>query len=217
MPHDEAINHDDRVNKRYSVIVFDLGNTLIRFDHNISAKKISNLFRLESKKIYDIFFDSVFTRAFEKGEISPQEFYRRTTDFFGIKISFNDFASIWNDIFWEDEETCAIARRLKNKYKLFLLSNVNRLHFEYIEKKFDIIKVFDEVILSFLVGAMKPDRRIFEDVIKRAKCDRSQILYIDDREDLIKEALFLGIDSIRFEGADRLAAAMSQKGIILDK
>jgi len=203
------------VDNSYSIIVFDLGNTLIRFDHNISAKKIANLCRLDSKKIYDAFFDSGLTRAFEKGAISPREFYRQATALLGVKLPFKDFVDIWNDIFWEDEEACELARELKKSYRLFLLSNVNRLHFEHIQKKFDIIKIFDEVILSFLVGAIKPDRAIFEDVIRRAGGDRKKILYIDDREDLIKEAQSMGIDSIRFEGADKLKEALIEKGVAL--
>lgn len=202
---------------RYSTIVFDLGNTLIRFDHNISAKRIANLFRLDSNRIYDIFFDSEITRAFEKGEISPKEFHVRATNLLGIKLPYKDFVSIWDDIFWEDEASCALARRLKADYKLFLISNLNRLHFEYIQKKFDIIKLFDEVILSFLVGAIKPDKVIFDDMVRRAGGDRAGILYIDDREDLIKEALALGIDSIRYEGADKLIEVMKERGVIKEE
>ena len=200
--------------KHYSVIIFDLGNTLIRFDHNISARKIANLFHIDSKKIYDSFFDSEITRDFEKGLISPKEFHRRAAKLLGVTMPFKDFATIWNDIFWEDKESCDLARQLKKNYKLFLLSNVNRLHFEYIEKKFDIIKIFDEVILSYLVGAQKPDKLIFDDVVRRAGGDRAGLLYIDDREDLIKEALSMGIDSIRFEGADKLKKVMAEKGVI---
>lgn len=202
------------MNNRYSVIVFDLGNTLIRFDHNISARKIANLFHIDSKKIYDAFFDSPLTRAFEKGEISPAEFHKRASSLLGVTMPFKDFVNIWNDIFWEDKESCDLARKLKKNYKLFLVSNVNRLHFEYIEKKFDIIKIFDEIILSYLVGAQKPDRLIFEDVIRRAGGDRTKLLYVDDREDLIKEAISLGIDSIRYEGAEKLKASFTDKGIL---
>lgn len=200
--------------QQYKVIVFDLGNTLIRFDHNISARKIANLFRLDTKKIYDAFFDSEITRAFEKGLVSPREFHRMAADLLGVKLPYKDFIAIWNDIFWADEEMCGLARQLKKSYKLFLLSNVNRLHFEHIRRKFDIIKIFDEIIVSFMVGAIKPDRRIFEDVVKRAGGDRAGILYIDDREDLIREAKALGIDSIRFEGIDRLKKALAEKGVI---
>ncbi|MFA5146285.1 MAG: HAD family hydrolase [Candidatus Omnitrophota bacterium] len=202
------------MDKEYGTIVFDLGNTLIRFDHNISAGKIANLCRRESKKIYDTFFDSGMTRAFEKGEISPREFYERARSALGFHLPYKDFVAIWNDIFWEDEGCCKLARRLKENHRLFLLSNINRLHFEYINKKFDIIKIFDEVILSFLVGAIKPDKAIFDDVIRRAGGDRSSLLYIDDREDLIKEARILGIDSIRYEGADKLSASLAEKGLL---
>ena len=199
---------------RYTTIVFDLGNTLIRFDHNIAARKLANLFNLDSKKIYDAFFDSEITRAFEKGLISPREFHKRAEKLLGLKLSYKDFVPIWNDIFWEDEEACAIARQLKGRYKLFLLSNVNRLHFEHIQKKFAIIKIFDEIILSFMVGAIKPDKRIFDDVVRRAGGDKKAILYIDDREDLIKEAMALGIDSVRFENAQHLAGTLRAKSVL---
>jgi len=200
--------------KRYKVIVFDLGNTLVRFDHNISARKIANLCHLDSKKIYDTFFDSGLTRAFEKGEISPREFYRRASELLGVKVPYRDFVAIWNDVFWEDEGSCRIARELKGRYKLFLLSNVNRLHFEYIHKKFDIIDIFDNVILSYIVGAVKPEALIFEDVIRKAGCGKDDILYIDDREDLIIEARKLGIDSVRYEGADKLREELARRGIL---
>jgi putative hydrolase of the HAD superfamily len=133
----------------------------------------------------------------------------------GIKLSYQDFTAIWNDIFWEDAEACGLARRLKEDHRLFLVSNVNRLHFEYIEKKFsDVIGLFDEIIVSYIVGAIKPEKAIYDDVIRRAGGDRSGLLYIDDREDLITEARALGIDSIRFEGAPRLEEALAEKGII---
>lgn len=203
--------------KKYSVIIFDLGNTLIRFDHRICAEKVANLFSLDQEKVRALFFDSDVTRLFEKGLVSAKEFYERVTGLLGIKIPYKDFVSIWNDIFWEDKDACDIARKLKEDYRLFLLSNVNRLHYEYIEKKFDIIKIFDEVILSFAVGAMKPEALIFEDAVRRAGGDKSAVLYIDDREDLIKEANEFGIESIRFEGADKLKEALKERGVFYGK
>lgn len=208
-----VLESQNKVDKHYSTIVFDLGNTLIRVDHSISARKIANLFHLDSKKIYDTFFDSCLTRDFERGLISPKEFHKRAESLLGIRLPFKDFAAIWNDIFCEDEAACKLARELKKYYRLFLLSNVNRLHFEYIRKNFDIIKIFDEVIVSYMVGAIKPDKIIFDYVIRRAGGDKSKILYIDDREDLIKEATVLGIPSIRYEGAEKLAEAMAALGI----
>ena len=200
--------------KRYSVIIFDLGNTLIKFDHSISAKKFANLFHLDTEEVRRLFFDSKLTQAFERGQISPKEFHAKITGHLGVAIPFKDFVSIWNDIFWPDEGSCALARRLKKDYKLFLLSNISRLHYEYIEKKFDILKIFDEIIVSFAVGAIKPEKIIFEDAVRRAGGDRSAVIYIDDREDLIKEAGKFGIESIKYENADKLEADLKEKGVI---
>jgi len=200
--------------KRYSVIIFDLGNTLIRFDHNISAKKFANLFHLDSEEVCRLFFDSELTRAFERGQISSNDFYAKITKHMGVKIPFKDFVSIWNDIFWLDEGSCAIARRLKKNYKLFLLSNIGRLHYEYIVKKFDILKIFDEIILSFAVGAIKPEKIIFEDAVRRAGGDKAAVLYIDDREDLIKEAALFGIESIKYENSEKLERDLKEKGVV---
>lgn len=199
--------------KRYKVVIFDLGNTLIRFDHNISAKKFANLFHLDSEEVRKLFFDSRLTQAFERGQISSKDFHAGITKHLGVKIPFRDFVSIWNDIFWIDEGSCAIARRLKKNYKLFLLSNISRLHYEYVAQKFDILKIFDEIITSFAVGAIKPEKRIFEDAVRRAGGDKSAVLYIDDREDLIKEAALFGIESIKYEGADKLDRDLKARGV----
>ena len=48
---------------------------------------------------------------------------------------------------------------------------------------------------------------------KLAGNDRKKLLYIDDREDLIKEAKSLGIDSIAYKGAARLETELKKKGI----
>ena len=214
---DDEMHADEasQVNDKYRTIVFDLGNTVIRFDHAISARKIATLFNIDSKKIYDTFFDSEITRAFDRGRISPRQFHAEASKALGVRLPYKDFTKIWSDIFWEDEDAAALVRELKSSgYRLFLLSNINRLHFEYIEEKFDIIKAFDELILSYMIGAIKPEPAIYEDVIKRAGGDKSKILYIDDREDLVKEALRLGIDSIRFEGAENLKVAMKKRGVL---
>lgn len=200
--------------KKYGYIVFDLGNTLIRFDHTISAKKLAGLFRLDPKKIYDLFFDSPLTRDFETGRIPPKVFHERAQGLLGVTMPYKDFVAIWNDIFWEDADMCALARQLKRSYKIFLLSNINRLHFEHIRNKFDIIGIFDELILSFAVGAIKPDRLIYDDVVRRASGARDELLYIDDREDLVTAAAGMGIDSIRFKDCGNLKETMRGKGIL---
>lgn len=202
--------------RRYNTIVFDLGNTLIRFDHNIAVDKLKKRFGIDPKVTYQLFFDSPLTHLFEKGLISTEEFYKEALKLLGIDIPYGEFIPLWNDIFWEDAESCEIAKKLKSNYRLFLLSNVNRSHFEHIQSKFSIIKIFDKLILSFVEGAMKPEKAIYDKVIELAGGDPSGVLYIDDREDLVKEAKGLGIDSIRYETAGKLKKELLARGVVKD-
>lgn len=202
------------MSKKYSTIVFDLGNTLIRFDHNIAVKRLQAKYNIDPKKTYDMFFDSEITHLFETGKISPVDFHRKAAKLIGIDVPYEEFAEIWCNIFWLDEGSCALARQLKAGYKLFVLSNVNKMHFEHVRSKFDIFDIFDELILSYQVGAMKPDKRIYDEVVARSGGDASKLVYIDDREDLIQASTALGIDSIRYENAAKLASALKVRGIM---
>jgi putative hydrolase of the HAD superfamily len=200
--------------KRYKLIIFDLGNTIIRFDHHIASRKIASAYGKDETVLYEALFDSELTRSFDRGDLSPHGFHSKLMARLGIEMPFDEFACVWSDIFWEDEDACRLVRRLKPGNKLCLLSNVNKLHFEFIKKKFDIIKIFDHVIVSYLVGAMKPDRKIFEHAAKVGGAQFSEILYIDDREDLVKEATALGIESHRFEGAAALESWLLKKKVL---
>ncbi len=200
--------------KRYEVILFDLGNTIIRFDHNISARKIANLCGVSHKFIYETFFDSEITRLFDAGMISPKEFYLRVSGHLGIALPYRDFVDIWNDIFWEDQDAIGLARELEGEYRLFLMSNINKLHFEYIIERFKSLEIFSEIILSYIVGALKPDMRIYEHARGLAGVDFSKLFYIDDRDDLVREAQALGIDSVRFENAGKLRELLIEKKIL---
>lgn len=203
--------------KNYKAILFDLGNTIIRFDHHISAKKIADLSSKTETEIYHFFFDSETTRLFDAGKLSPEEFYATVAKALNLEVRFEDFASIWSNIFWLDEGSYAIAKKLKERYKLFLISNINKLHFEYIMRHFDAMRIFDEFILSYIVGCLKPDIRIYEEAARLGNAKFSDLLYIDDREDLVLQSNAFGIDSIRFENAPALRSELTARGIIIDK
>lgn len=186
---------------KIKVFLFDLGNVILPFDHYISAKKISKYTEKSPEDIYNIFFDSPVTNQFEEGKISPFKFYNclKATLFLN-NLDYKGFVSIWSDIFKEDRKMLQLIKILKRKFKVFIISNINELHFKYIKEKFSIINEVDGVILSFKVGVRKPDSKIYQVGIKYAKCLPEEIIYIDDRLELIEEAKELGLNCIHYTG-----------------
>lgn len=192
------------------VILFDLGNVILPFDHYQIAEKLLPFTNRKDfqdpRKIFSYLFDfeKGAINGYETGNGSSHDFFRMLKDHLQLTISFENFKLIWNDIFWENEEVSQLIRSLKGKKRLGLLSNTNPLHFDYASKKFPILKVFDRWILSHEVGFKKPAPQIFLKAIEWASVEPEKILFIDDMESHVKAAVSLGMRGIRFVSSEEL-------------
>ncbi len=200
------------------VILFDLGNVILPFNHFQIAEKLSRFTLrkefVDPRKIFSYLFDfqNGAVNGYEVGEVSSSEFFRSLKDVLRLSISFEEFKPIWNDIFWENLEVSEIIRSWKGKKRLGLLSNTNPLHFEYILSKFPVVRVFDQWILSHEVGFKKPAREIFQKAIGWAGITPRKILFIDDMKNHVEVALSLGMQGIHFISAQQLKEELFKLG-----
>src|SRR5210317_1509875 len=115
--------------RKYSVIVFDLGNVLIPFDYNILIKKLDALNTGLGQHFVDTYFANYEThRDFERGKISEENFIGRMLEILDYKINGEIFCKNFSCIFKQNTEVTKLLPILRNKYKLILLSNTNSIH-----------------------------------------------------------------------------------------
>jgi len=192
------------------LFVFDLGNVILPFEHHQIAVKLHEASLIKDRftpdDIFRYLFDHQkgFVNAYEEGLISSRDFFKKLKEKYKLELEPEDFKEIWNDIFEEDAEVSEIILYLKEKgYPIFLLSNTNELHFSHVMERYPIIHHFDEWILSFEVGAKKPQEKIYDVIFERRSLERNEVLYIDDIPDYIRAAAGYGIPGIVFrEAAD---------------
>ena len=198
------------------VVLFDLGRVLVDFDHKIAAERISSFCPKSPLEIYNLFFESEATVAFEAGKITPENFYLEVKNMLNLKLSYDSFIPIWNDIFFLSPKNRSIFRlvnTLRASYKTALLSNINTLHYEYIKKNFPVFGVFDKVFLSFELGLIKPDKEIYNKVIRELDVSPREIFYTDDRLELVQSANSLGIKGYCFSSLQQLIRDIRDSGI----
>lgn len=190
----------------FKLILCDLGNVLINFDHRIAARRMLPYTDRNFAQIYRFFFDSALTREFEEGRLSPGAFFRRIKKALDLKnLTLGSFLDIWNDIFFENEGILDILKRLKKTHTLHLVSNVNEAHFDFIQKRFPVhLKVFDRIFLSYEIGRSKPHAAFYKKAVQASGFAFKETIYVDDREDLIKEAAKLGLTVVLFKGLREL-------------
>jgi glucose-1-phosphatase len=191
------------VKNKYDAIFCDLGNVLVNFDHRIAVKKILRFTSKNEHDIYQLFFDSGLTKDYEEGRVSSVDFFKRVKDSLELDMDPGALLPIWNDIFFETPLNIKIQnflKSVKDKYKLVMISNINETHWGFLKKKMPIFAEFDKLILSYEVGFRKPSPEIYNAALKSVGAKSPGVFYIDDRADLIKAALGLGIKGITFDG-----------------
>ncbi|MBI4982048.1 MAG: HAD family phosphatase [Candidatus Omnitrophica bacterium] len=188
-------------------IIFDLGNVLIDFDHNIAAKRICACSEKTIPEVYQFFFDSPLTGMFEEGKISEQDFFSEVKKALGLNIGYEQFLPIWNEIFFLSENNrrvYSLAKSLREKYRIIILSNINVLHYSFLKNNFSVFDAFNDVVTSFEQGSRKPDELIYKTALYKLDAHPEEVFYTDDRQDLIAAAQKLGIHSFVFQGPEKL-------------
>ncbi len=201
-----------------TTIIFDLGKVVLDFNHMIAAQRLARHTAVTGEQIYDLFFDSELTGLFEEGKIRPEEFFDAVRKKLDLKISFAEFRPIWNEIFFFNEQNrqvYALARSLKERYTVVLLSNVNQLHFEYIKETFPVCDAFHIAFTSYELGVRKPDPRIYHKVLTALGSSASACFYTDDRPELIDSARTLGIKGYVYTGVLALRESLVSEGVMV--
>jgi len=195
-------------------VISDLGKVLIFFDNNIFFEKIAKNCPFTHEEIRELTFSHFYlVESFDRGEMSPEEFYRQVIQKLKARIDYDRFYSIYNDVFSLNPPVLQLMIRLKKNYKIVMLSNTDVMRFDFIKKKFPEIMIFDEYVLSYQVGFIKPHPQIYKEALKQAGVEAKECVFIDDREENIEEAARLGISGILMEPQTDLEAVLQEMGL----
>lgn len=185
--------------------IFDLGKVIVDFDHSRIVARIEQFCDYKSDEIYQIIFSSTVIHDYDLGKISSLQFYEAVKELLNLRMNFAEFADAWNCTF--DLESIISEEFIKNlsrKYRLLILSDTNELHFEFIKQNFSIMQYFDDYVLSYQIGAVKPFPEIFLKAIEKANCSAEECFFTDDRESNVLGAQKVGIQAVQFLSAEQI-------------
>src|SRR5688572_19198566 len=152
-----------------SIVVFDLGKVLVDFDYSIAGRRIAAQADLSPAEVQKFLDHSPLLYRYETGLMTRQAFYETVRQHTGFRGSFAEFGQFFADIFWEIPLMVEIQATLRRRgIPTYIFSNTNDLAIEHIRRNFPFFSNFDGYILSYEVGAMKPDAKIYEALEKLA-------------------------------------------------
>ncbi|MBS0653103.1 MAG: HAD family phosphatase [Verrucomicrobia bacterium] len=194
-------------------VFFDLGNVILFFDHQKMFRQVAEFCQIELKTITDSvakYFD-----PFERGDINSRTIHHLLCEATGKKLDYQGLQLAMSDIFQPNEPMVSLIKKLKkNKVPLFLLSNTCDAHFDYAYTHYPVLHLFDGYVLSYEVGARKPEKKIFEKALAIAACRAEDSFYTDDVPEYIEAAKQLNIDAEVFTHHNRLTEHLIARGFI---
>lgn len=111
-------------------------------------------------------------------------------------------------------ELLAVIKELRQKYKTGIISNAGA-HFWNMFSREEIDEYFDEVVLSYEWGIIKPDRRIFEIAAERLGVEAGECVFVDDKERNVRAAEGCGMKGIVYEWGMDMGEALRVVGVDL--
>lgn len=186
-------------------IIFDFGNVFIplRIFHTRIQFMKMGLFHVP-KALGDLF------KKYETGQISTESFLLAIKKHAPLG-TIQKIHEAWNNLIGNfDQSAPEILSWSAQRYRIFLLSNMNALHLEHIQKKMGPLYEnfhgsFEKCYFSHEIRFRKPDRKAYELILKEQNLTAQETLFVDDLKENIAAAHALGMRTKRFDlRADKL-------------
>jgi HAD superfamily hydrolase (TIGR01509 family) len=140
----------------------------------------------------------VWIELFEKGKISPADFWAEIQAVIRSELSYEEFFAAYCDVFSLNRPVAAFLKSLSSKYKMVLMSNTDIMRFSFIKSRFPEILFFHAYALSFDFGFAKPDPSLYRAALETAGAKAENTVFIDDLRENIAGAENAGIRGILF-------------------
>lgn len=204
-------------------IIFDFGNVLFDLDLGNLERRFRQLMGAQFEQAMQQLQAAKVFETYETGGMTTPEFVDALRFSVTPALPEADVTAAWNAIFIDmPRQRFELLARLRERYQVFLLSNINDLHARWIDGyllrehhlyDFDT-RYFDAVYYSHLIRLRKPNRDIFEYVLADAELVATECIFFDDLPSNVEAAQEVGINSVLHPPGKDIGAHLRELGLL---
>ena len=177
-------------------IILDMGNVLLEWNKDKILRGV-----VKTEKDYMILDKAIFQSGLwerlDLGTLTREELVLKVVSLIGSIYQEKVQEVVWN---WPSyieiyTEVFPLLVRLKEKgHRIFVLSNTSPVFYELLEEQLSPLnEILDGFVLSCDIKAIKPDPKMFEEILHKYQLDPVNCIFLDDVKDNTKMAESLGI------------------------
>jgi len=198
---------------KISNIIFDLGGVLLDIDYQNTIDAFIHLGFPNFSTFYSHLNANGFFEGWDTGKVTAHEFRKTLKNMHGNGVTDQQIDDAWNAMIFEfDPERLKQVLQLRSKYKVFLLSNINEIHYDAVWTRINQLPggvwfpdLFDKMYFSHLMGRKKPNADSYLTVLNENGLKASETVFVDDLMPNIEGAKAVGLHTWhRHEGTTLL-------------
>lgn len=177
-------------------IILDMGNVILEWNKDKILRGV-----VKTEKDYMILDKAIFQSGLwerlDLGTLTREELVLKVVSLIGSIYQEKVQEVVWN---WPSyieiyTEVFPLLVGLKEKgHRIFVLSNTSPVFYELLEEQFSPLnEILDGFVLSCDIKAIKPDPKMFEEILHKYQLDPANCIFLDDVKDNTKMAESLGI------------------------
>ncbi|HVX25492.1 MAG TPA: HAD family phosphatase [Parafilimonas sp.] len=200
--------------KNIDTIVFDFGGVLIDWNPRHLYKTL-----IDDEEQMEWFLKNICTdewnvqqdkgRSLEEGTAILKQQFPEHAEF--IEAYYGRWEEMLNG---EIYETVEILHELKNKFKVYGLTNWSAETFPVALERFNFLKLFDGIVVSGDEKLIKPGKEIFHLLLSRYNLHAENCVFIDDNVRNVQSAANIGFHAIHFTSAENLREKLVELNLL---
>lgn len=195
------------------MLLFDLGGVVIELDGLPIAREWIGA--QDEQSVWSAWIHSPAVRRFESGGCDAVTFAERIVAELRLPISPSEFLGRFER--WPKglfPGVRDLLASLRPRFRLACLTNCNAVHWPRFLGEMGLRELLDHPFSSHELRALKPDRDIFEKVVKELGCEPGRVLFLDDNQVNVDGALAAGLAARQVKGPAGIRAGLAGLGLL---
>ena len=201
-----------KLNKMKKTLIFDVGGVLIGYRWKEMFMYDFGLSDEDAEELGRRIFDDPIWPDFDRGAVDVDslvehycEKHPDSAQYFKRLFYENDKMATEREAVWEK-----MAQLKDRGYTIYILSNYSEYLFKKHTGHLPFRKIIDGGVVSYEVGAVKPESEIYEKLLAKYDLDPAECIFYDDIKKNVEAARAFGIESHLVESEEELLKELEQ-------
>lgn len=196
------------------VITFDLDGV---YFPNGKANFIKSLGELgvseeEAKRVF--LKSDQMNLLYKVGKMTDEEYWSWAISEWKLNLSWQEIIKIMIDGYDVNPDVVEVVKKLRELgYKTAICTSNFPARINGLQEKFGFLNDFDIKALSYKIGVNKPDRKIYEELVRLSNILPEQIVLADDNASSIAGAKAVGITTFLYEDFKKYLDQLKSIGV----